>query len=188
MEVFWVSTMVVTLGEIGDKTQLLALLLAARYKKPLPIVLGILVATLANHTLAGLVGDWIRQWMGPEPLRWVLGAAFVAVGLWTLKPDEIEEEPKTFGHFGVFMVTFLTFFMAEMGDKTQLATVMLAAKFPDLMMVIAGTTTGMLLADVPAVFLGHVASDHIPFKAVRFAAAGVFILMGVATLAGFSLF
>lgn len=187
MEAFLVSTAVVAIGEIGDKTQLLALILAARFKRPLPIVLGIFIATLANHSLAGLLGEWIRQAVSPEHLRWGLGASFLAVALWALKPDEIDEDPRPVGHYGVFLVTLVTFFLAEIGDKTQLATVMLAAKFPSLVSVVAGTTFGMLLADVPAVFLGKIASDRIPFKAVRITAASLFAVLGVATLAGLEL-
>lgn len=187
MEAFLVSTAVVAIGEIGDKTQLLALILAARFKRPLPIVLGIFVATLANHTLAGLLGEWIRQAVSPDYLRWGLGVSFLAVALWALKPDEMVDDPKPIGRYGVFFVTLATFFLAEIGDKTQLATVMLAAKFPSLLAVVAGTTFGMLLADVPAVFLGKIASDRIPFKAVRIVAATLFAMLGIATLAGLEL-
>ena len=184
MEAFLVSTAVVAIGEIGDKTQLLALLLAARFQRPIPIILGILVATLANHSLAGLLGEWIRHAVSADTLRWGLGASFLAVGLWALKPDEIDDDPQPVGHYGVFVITLLTFFLAEMGDKTQLATVMLAAKFPSLLSVIAGTTLGMMIADVPAVFLGKMSADKIPFKAIRIVAAALFGILGVATLAG----
>ncbi|MEI8396915.1 MAG: TMEM165/GDT1 family protein [Rhodospirillaceae bacterium] len=184
MEAFFVSAGMVTIGEIGDKTQLLALILAARFKRPLPIVLGILVATLANHTLAGLLGEWIRQAVSPEALRWGLGASFMAVALWALKPDEMEEDIKPVGQAGVFLITVMTFFLAEIGDKTQLATVMLAAKFPSLVAVVAGTTAGMMIADVPAVFFGKMASDRIPFKAVRIVTALLFAGLGTATLLG----
>ena len=187
MEAFLVSTAVVAIGEIGDKTQLLALLLAARFRRPVPIVLGILFATLANHTLAGLVGEWVRNAVDPDYLRWGLGLSFLAVALWSLKPDSFDEQPQTLGRYGVFMVTLATFFVAEMGDKTQLATVMLAAKFPALVAVIAGTTCGMLIADVPAVLLGKVASQRIPFKAVRMVAALLFAALGDATLMNLSL-
>ena len=188
MEAFFISTAVVAIGEIGDKTQLFALILAARFKRPLPIVLGILVATLANHTLAGLVGDWIRHAIEPEHLRWALGISFLAVALWALKPDELDDDPKPVGRYGVFLITLMTFFFAEMGDKTQLATVMLAAKFPSLVAVVAGTTLGMMIADVPVVFLGRVASEKIPFKAIRVAAALIFAGLGTSTLAGADFF
>jgi Ca2+/H+ antiporter, TMEM165/GDT1 family len=184
MEAFLVSTAVVAIGEIGDKTQLLALLLAARFKRPIPIVLGILLATLANHSLAGLVGEWVRHAVSPDYLRWGLGISFFAVALWALKPDTMDEELKPMGRYGVFMMTLTTFFIAEIGDKTQLATVMLAAKFPSLVAVVAGTTLGMLIADVPAVFLGQMASHRIPFRAVRIVAALLFAVLGVATLLG----
>jgi putative Ca2+/H+ antiporter (TMEM165/GDT1 family) len=188
MQAFFVSTALVTIGEIGDKTQLLALILAARFRRPVPIILGILVATLANHTLAGLLGEWIRQMVNPQQLRWGLGLSFIAVALWTLKPDKMEQEPSTIGRYGVFLITLSTFFLAEMGDKTQLATMMLAAKFPSLLAVIAGTTTGMLIADVPAVFLGNIASDKIPFKAIRIGACILFAALGVSTLLGVEFF
>lgn len=185
METFLVSTAVVAIGEIGDKTQLLALMLAARFKRPIPIVLGILIATLANHTLAGLVGEWVRQSLNPDYLRWGLGCSFLAVAVWALMPDSIEQELAPVGRYGVFLITLTTFFIAEIGDKTQLATVMLAAKFPSLVAVVAGTTFGMLIADVPAVFLGQMASVKIPFKVVRIVAALMFAALGTATLMGF---
>ena len=188
METFLVSTAVVAIGEIGDKTQLLALMLAARFTRPIPIVLGILVATLANHTLAGLVGEWVRQSLNPDYLRWGLGGSFLAVALWALKPDKMEVAISPVSHYGVFLITLTTFFIAEIGDKTQLATVMLAAKYPSLFWVVAGTTFGMLLADVPAVFIGQMASARIPFKAVRIVAALLFAALGIATLCGIEFF
>ncbi|MBC3917062.1 TMEM165/GDT1 family protein [Undibacterium sp. CY18W] len=184
MEAFLVSTLAVTIGEIGDKTQLLALLLAARYKKPLPIVLGILVATLFNHTLAGLLGQWVASQFSPTLLRWLLGLSFLAIAVWTLKPDEMEDDGIGDKPYGIFMLTCITFFIAEIGDKTQLATVALAAKYSNLPLVIAGTTLGMLIADVPAVFLGKIASPNFPFKVVRWLAAIVFAILGVLVLAG----
>jgi putative Ca2+/H+ antiporter (TMEM165/GDT1 family) len=186
MEAFLVSTLVVAIGEIGDKTQLLALLLAARFRKPMPIILGILVATLANHGLAGLLGAWVSANFAPDTLRWGLGISFLAIAAWALKPDKIDEEPSTLGHYGVFFVTLIAFFLAEIGDKTQLATIALAAKYQALPAVVAGTTLGMMLADVPAVFLAQVASPKIPFKAIRYIAAALFAALGVAALAGFS--
>jgi Ca2+/H+ antiporter, TMEM165/GDT1 family len=179
VEAFLVSLVVVALGEIGDKTQLLALMLAARFRQPLLIVLGILVATLANHTLAGIFGAWVRHTLPPEVLRWLLAASFFAVALWALRPDKVEAEPVTTHRVGVFVTTVITFCIAEIGDKTQIATVVLAAQFDNLAAVIAGTTAGMLLADVPAVVLGNAAATRIPFKLVRYVAAGLFALLGI---------
>lgn len=182
MEALLVSILAVTVGEIGDKTQLLALLLAARYRRPIPIVLGILVATLANHALAGLLGHWVVTHFSAEVLRWALGLSFLGIALWTLKPDEMDDAGIQESKYGVFMLTCVTFFIAEIGDKTQIATVALAAKYADLYLVVAGTTIGMLLADVPAVFLGKVASPNFPFKLVRWIAAGVFAVLGIIVL------
>lgn len=182
MEALLVSILAVTVGEIGDKTQLLALLLAARYRRPIPIVLGILVATLANHALAGLLGHWVVTHFSAEVLRWALGLSFLGIALWTLKPDEMDDTGIQESKYGVFMLTCVTFFLAEIGDKTQIATVALAAKYADLYLVVAGTTIGMLLADVPAVFLGKVASPNFPFKLVRWIAAGVFAVLGIIVL------
>ncbi|MEO8741384.1 MAG: TMEM165/GDT1 family protein [Casimicrobiaceae bacterium] len=182
MEAFFVSLFVVAVGEIGDKTQLLALLLAARFRKPLPIILGILVATLVNHALAGMVGAWVRQALPPDYLRWLLAASFFAVALWALKPDKLETAAVPASRFGVFAVTTMTFFIAEIGDKTQIATVVLAARFDNLIAVVAGTTAGMLIADVPVVFLGNAAATRIPFKLVRYVAAGLFALLGIVAL------
>ncbi|MBR7799895.1 TMEM165/GDT1 family protein [Undibacterium fentianense] len=182
MEAFLVSSFAVTIGEIGDKTQLLALLLAARYRKPIPIILGILIATLANHLLAGLFGQWVVTQVSPEILRWALGLSFLAIAAWTLKPDEIDDQELKTGKWGVFMLTLVSFFIAEIGDKTQLATVALAAKYSSLTLVVAGTTLGMLIADVPAVFLGKVASPNFPFHYVRWIAALVFAILGLLVL------
>jgi putative Ca2+/H+ antiporter (TMEM165/GDT1 family) len=177
------STGVVTLAEIGDKTQLLAFLLAARFKKPVPIVLGILVATLANHGLAGALGSWITSVMSPQVMRWALGGGFIAMAIWTLIPDEIEEdEVKLSQGMGVFGATVVTFFLAEMGDKTQIATVALAAHEASALMVVAGTTLGMLIADVPAVFVGNKFAERIPMKLVHGVAAAIFAILGVLTL------
>lgn len=186
MEAFLVSTLAVAIGEIGDKTQLLALLLAARYRKPIPIVLGILVATLANHGLAGLFGQWVVGHFPPDVLRYLLGGSFLAIAVWTLKPDQIEDAGVNEGRFGVFILTCVTFFLAEIGDKTQLATVALAAKYSNLGLVIAGTTLGMLIADVPAVLLGKVASPNFPFHYVRWLAAIIFSILGVMVLLNLS--
>ena len=185
MESLLVSTGVVALAEIGDKTQLLAFLLAARFKKPLPIVLGILVATLVNHGLAGALGAWITATLSPDILRWVLGLSFLGMAVWTLIPDEIEDdEAQIAQRFGVFGATLVTFFLAEMGDKTQIATVAMAAHFADPLWVVLGTTMGMLIADVPAVFVGDKLAGRIPMKLVHSIAAALFALMGLATLMG----
>ena len=186
MEAFLISAVVVAIGEIGDKTQLLALLLAARFRRPVPIILGILAATLFNHALAGALGGWIRSAVSPEALRWGLGLSFLAIAAWALVPDKLDEkESQPLGRYGVFAVTLAAFFLAEMGDKTQLATVALAARFDSLVAVVAGTTVGMLLADVPAVLFAEKIATKIPGKAIRYVAAALFAAMGVAALAGF---
>lgn len=183
MEALLVSTGVVALAEIGDKTQLLAFILAARFKKPVPIVLGILAATLVNHGLAGALGAWIMSVVSPGVLRWVLGLSFIGMAVWTLIPDKIEEEETQVAqHLGVFGATLVTFFLAEMGDKTQIATVALAAKFPSLTAVVLGTTAGMMLANVPAVFIGHRLAEKLPVRAVHVVAALIFLALGVLTL------
>lgn len=185
MESLLVSTGVVALAEIGDKTQLLAFILAARFKKPIPIIFGILAATLVNHGLAGALGAWITSLLTPEVLRWVLGASFLAMAAWTLIPDKIEEdETQIASRMGVFGATLVTFFLAEMGDKTQIATIAMAAHYPNPILVVAGTTLGMLIADVPAVFVGDKLAAKIPMKLVHSIAAGIFALLGVATLLG----
>jgi putative Ca2+/H+ antiporter (TMEM165/GDT1 family) len=183
MEAFLVSMGVVALGEIGDKTQLLALVLAARFRKPWPIIAGILAATLANHALAGFLGNWVRGIVAPETLRWIVAASFFAVAIWALVPDTLDDdEPQPATRWGVFGVTVVAFFLAEMGDKTQVATVVLAAKFPSLVAVVVGTTLGMLLANVPVVLIGNAASTKIPFKAARIVAALLFAGLGVYAL------
>ena len=183
MEALFVSTGVVALAEIGDKTQLLAFILAARFKKPVPIIAGILCATLVNHGLAGALGAWITSVVSPEVMRWVLGLSFIAMAAWTLIPDKIEEEETQVAkHMGVFGATLITFFLAEMGDKTQIATVALAAHYGNPLLVVLGTTLGMLLADVPAVFVGNRFAAKSPMKLVHSIAAGIFALMGVLTL------
>jgi len=183
MEALFISTGVVALAEIGDKTQLLAFILAARFKKPLPIIAGILCATLVNHGLAGALGAWITSVLSPDVMRWVLAASFIGMAVWTLIPDEIEEdETRVARQFGVFGATLVTFFLAEMGDKTQIATIALAAHYGTPLPVVAGTTLGMLLADVPAVFVGNKFAEKIPMRLVHSIAAGIFALMGVLTL------
>jgi putative Ca2+/H+ antiporter (TMEM165/GDT1 family) len=179
------STGVVALAEMGDKTQLLAFLLAARFRKPVPIIAGILFATLLNHGLAGAVGAWITQMLSPMALRWSIGLLFLGMAVWTMIPDRIEdEESRVAGRLGVFGATFITFFLAEMGDKTQIATIAMAAQFSSALLVVAGTTLGMLIADVPAVFLGERFANRIPMRLVHGIAALIFVALGVATLAG----
>lgn len=183
MEALFTSMGVVALAEIGDKTQLLAFVLAARFKKPLPIIAAILCATLVNHGLAGALGAWITSMLTPEVLRWVVGVSFLGMAVWTMIPDKIEdEETQVANHLGVFGATLVTFFLAEMGDKTQIATVAMAAHFPNPLMVVIGTTLGMLIADVPAVFVGDRFSKKIPMKLVHSIAAVIFAIMGVLTL------
>ncbi|MEI6318864.1 MAG: TMEM165/GDT1 family protein [Pseudomonadota bacterium] len=185
MEALFISTGVVALAEIGDKTQLLAFILAARFKKPLPIIAGILCATLVNHGLAGALGAWITSVVSPGAMRWILGLSFIGMAIWTLIPDRIEdEETQVAQRLGVFGATLVTFFLAEMGDKTQIATVALAAHYAAPLMVVVGTTLGMLVADVPAVFVGNRFAAKIPMKLVHSIAAAIFALMGVLTLLG----
>lgn len=185
MESLLISTGVVALAEVGDKTQLLAFILAARFKKPVPIILGILVATLVNHGLAGALGAWITSALSPVVLRWVLGLSFIGMALWTMIPDRIEaEESQVARKFGVFGATLITFFLAEMGDKTQIATVAMAAHFAAPLMVVIGTTLGMLVADVPAVLLGDRLAGRIPMTLVHSIAAAIFATLGIATLLG----
>lgn len=184
MEAFLVSTGVVALGEIGDKTQLLAFLLAAKFRRPVPIILGVFVATLANHSAAGVVGQWIASLLGPEALRLVLGVSFIGMALWTLIPDDFDDQDAKIAPLGVFGATAIAFFLAEMGDKTQLATVALAARYHTLVPVVAGTTLGMMIADVPAVLLGDRVANRMPVRLVRRIAAAIFAILGVATLAG----
>jgi len=178
-----VSTGAVALAEIGDKTQLLAFILAARFKKPLPIIAGILCATLVNHGLAGALGAWITSVVRPEIMRWALGVSFIGMAIWTMIPDKIEQEQaQVTRRMGVFGATLVTFFLAEMGDKTQIATIALAAHYGAPLTVIAGTTAGMLLADVPAVLVANKFAARIPTKLVHAIAAGLFALMGLLTL------
>jgi Ca2+/H+ antiporter, TMEM165/GDT1 family len=185
MESILVSTGVVALAEIGDKTQLLAFILAARFKKPVPIILGIFAATLVNHGLAGAIGAWITSTLSPEILRWALGLSFLAMAIWTMIPDKIEEEETQVARkFSVFGATVITFFLAEMGDKTQVATVAMAAHYAAPLMVVVGTTLGMLIADVPAVFTGDKLASKIPMKLVHSIAAAIFAFLGVITLFG----
>jgi len=185
MESLLISCGVVALAEIGDKTQLLALILAARFKKPTPIILGILAATIASHGLAGAVGAWISATVSPDILRWILSLSFIGMAIWTMIPDKIEEEETQIAtKFGVFSATLITFFLAEMGDKTQVATVALAAHYAVPLLVVLGTTLGMLIADVPAVFVGDKLANKIPMRVVHSIAAAIFAILGLATLIG----
>ena len=185
MEAFLVSTGIVALAEIGDKTQLLTLCLAARYRKPWPIVLGILVATLANHALAAAVGQWVTAFVGPDAMRWILGLSFIAMAFWMLVPDKLDSDgASTRQYFGVFGATLIAFFLAEMGDKTQIATVALAAQFGSFYAVVAGTTLGMMLANVPVAFLGDQLTRKLPIRIVHGVAAGTFVVLGVLALVG----
>ena len=183
LEAFLVSTGVVALGEMGDKTQLLAIVLAATFRRPWPIIAGILVATLVNHAVAGAVGGWVAQALGPGLLRWVIGLSFLGMAVWILIPDKIDDEA-TDGRqrFGVFGTTVVAFFLAEMGDKTQIATVALAARYADVVAVVLGTTFGMMLANVPAVFLGDRIAQKVSMRMVHGIAAAIFAVLGVLTL------
>ena len=179
MEAFLISTGVVALAEIGDKTQLLAFVLAARYRRPRPIILGIFVATLVNHAIAGAVGRWLMLTVGPTRMRWALAASFIAMAAWILIPDKLDDdEAAPRQRFGVFGTTVITFFLAEMGDKTQFATIALAARYPSVWMVVAGTTVGMMLANVPAVFVSDRLAGRLPTRLIHGAAATIFLVLG----------
>jgi len=183
MEALLMSTGVVALAEIGDKTQLLAFVLAARFKRPVPIILGILAATIVNHSMAGALGAWITSVLSPATLRWVVGLGFLGMAVWTLIPDKIDDEDtQVKGRWGVFGTTLIAFFLAEMGDKTQIATVAMAAHYPNPVLVVVGTTLGMLIADVPAVFVGDRFAKKIPMRLVHGIAAAMFAVMGVFAL------
>jgi putative Ca2+/H+ antiporter (TMEM165/GDT1 family) len=182
MEAFWISTGIVALAEIGDKTQLLALVLAAKYRKPVPIIFGIFVATLLNHALAGYFGAWLAATIGEQMLKWILGVSFIAMAGWMLIPDKLDEEEDKPARFGVFLTTLIAFFIVEIGDKTQVATVFLAAKYADVIAVVAGTTVGMMVANVPAVLLGEVAAKKLPMRLVHSVVAIVFLVLGLIIL------
>ena len=184
MESFLVSTGIVALAEIGDKTQLLAFILAAKFRRPVPIIIGILVATIANHGLAGALGAWITSLVAPGTLRWVLGVSFIGMAVWTLIPDKFDEDEAKLARFGVFGTTLIAFFLAEMGDKTQVATVALAAQYQAFVPVVVGTTFGMMIANVPAVLLGDRIADRMPVRLVHMIAAAIFAVLGVVTLLG----
>lgn len=184
MEAFLISTGIVALAEIGDKTQLLAFILAAKFRKPWPIILGILLATLVNHGLAAALGSWITTLLSPDVLRWILGVSFLAMAIWILIPDKFNEDDAKLAKFGVFGATFIAFFLAEMGDKTQIATVALAAQYQAYWAVVAGTTLGMMIANVPAVLLGDRIAHRMPVRLVHRVAAGIFAILGIVTLVG----
>ncbi|MBV5298880.1 MAG: TMEM165/GDT1 family protein [Rhodoferax sp.] len=185
MEAFLISTGIVALAEIGDKTQLLALVLALRFRQPWPIVAGIFVATLANHALAGAVGAWVTTVLGPDLLRWVLAASFIAMAVWMLIPDKLDDDDRPAApRYGVFGTTVVAFFLAEMGDKTQIATVMLAAQYQALFWVVAGTTLGMMLANAPVVWLGERMTRLLPLRAVHVTSALIFFGLGLWALLG----
>lgn len=181
LNVLFLSTAIVASAEMGDKTQLLSFVLAAKLKRKVPIALGILVATLANHFLAGYVGGWLATLVSPNTLKWIVAISFFAFGLWALKPDELNEDRQLMG-VGVFMTTLIAFFLVEMGDKTQLATIALAARFDSLVGVVLGTTLGMMVANVPAVWMGETLSRRMNMKVMHWIAAGLFVLMGILTL------
>jgi Ca2+/H+ antiporter, TMEM165/GDT1 family len=184
LEAFLISTGIVALAEIGDKTQLLAFILAAKFRKPWPIILGIFIATLVNHGLAGALGAWITSYLGPGILRWILGLSFLAMAAWILVPDKFDEADAKLARYGAFGATLVAFFFAEMGDKTQIATVALAAQYHDIVSVVAGTTLGMMIANVPAVLLGDKLAHRLPVKLVHGIAALIFAGLGIATLMG----
>jgi Ca2+/H+ antiporter, TMEM165/GDT1 family len=184
VEAFLVSTLVVGLAEIGDKTQILSLILAARFHRPIPILFGILGATLANHAAAGLLGVVFGNLISGNWMRWLLGASFLGVAVWALFPDRYEERPERIGRFGAFTASLVAFFLAEIGDKTQIATVGLAARFGQLYPVVLGTTLGMMLANIPVVLIGDRIAGRLPVRAIRIVAALVFAVLGVLTIAG----
>ena len=188
MHAFLVSTGIVALSEMGDKTQLLALLLATRFREPLPIIAGIFVATIINHLGAGALGGWLTQVLGPNVLRWILGVSFLAMAGWMLIPDKLDETETRSSHYGAFVTTVITFFLAEMGDKTQIATIALAARYHALVWVVAGTTLGMMIADVPAVWFGEWIMKRVPIRAVHITAAVIFAVLGVLSLMNIGMF
>ena len=182
MESFLVSTGLVALAEIGDKTQLLALVLAARYRKPVPIILGILLATLLNHAVAAALGVWVTELVDAKILRWALGVSFIAMGAWMLIPDKYEQQQAKEPRFGVFLTTLCAFFVLEIGDKTQVATVALAANYDALVAVVLGTTAGMMIANIPAVLLGELAAKYFNVRLIQSIAAVAFVVLGIAVL------
>ncbi|AXY58772.1 TMEM165/GDT1 family protein [Acinetobacter sp. WCHAc010052] len=191
MHEFLISTAIVALAEMGDKTQLLALLLAARFRKPVPILIAILLATLINHGLSAALGQFITTLLSPEVMMWILSLGFIAMAVWMLIPDQLDDETDSINHwqkFGVFGATFILFFLAEIGDKTQIATVALAARFDSLWWVMAGTTVGMMLANAPAVFIGNKMADRLPVSLIHKVGAAIFLIIGISTLVQHYLF
>lgn len=184
MDAFLICTGLVALAEVGDKTQLLAFMLAARYRRHGPIIGGILVATLFNHAAAGALGAWLSGLLSPTVMRWALGLSFIAMAGWLLVPDRLDADDTPRPGHGIFVTTVIAFFLAEMGDKTQIATIALAARFHDLVAVVAGTTAGMMLANVPAVLIGGRLAQRLPVKLVHGVAAAIFAALGLATLLG----
>ncbi|HEY2781668.1 MAG TPA: TMEM165/GDT1 family protein [Steroidobacteraceae bacterium] len=182
MEAFLISIATISVAEIGDRTQLLSLLLAARYRRPWPIIAGILCATLANHAAAGAIGLWFGSLLKPRTLEIVVGISMIAMAIWTLKPDKLDESSGTAGAMGAFLATLTAFFVAEIGDKTQIATLALAAAYPNLLAVVSGTTAGMMIANVPVVFLGKAFADRLPLKAIHIGAAALFAILGIVFL------
>jgi len=178
MEAFLLSIATISVAEIGDRTQLLSLVLAARYRRPLPIIAGILCATLANHAAAGFVGLWFGNLLKPKALDITVGVSMIAMALWTLKPDALDADAAPSSATGAFVATLTSFFLAEIGDKTQIATLALAAAYPNLLAVISGTTLGMLIANAPVVVLGKAFADRLPIKAIHYAASALFMLLG----------
>lgn len=179
MEAFLTSTLIVTLAEIGDKTQLLAIVLATRFQRPIPIIAGIFVATIANHFLAALVGSEVASILEGEWFSYLVAASFIIMAGWTLIPDKLDDDEQKPARFGAFVTTVIAFFLVEIGDKTQVATVALGARFNDVVMVTSGTTIGMLLANIPAIFLGHELLKYVPLNIVRMIAAGLFLIIGL---------
>ncbi|ENU21051.1 hypothetical protein F994_00519 [Acinetobacter bohemicus ANC 3994] len=182
---FLISTAIVALAEMGDKTQLLALLLAARFRKPIPILLAILLATLLNHGISAVLGQWITTVLSPDVLLWIVSLGFIAMALWMLVPDQLDDETDSINkwqRYGVFGATFVLFFLAEIGDKTQVATIALAARFDSIFWVMAGTTVGMMIANAPAVFIGDKLADKLPISLIHKIGASIFLLIGISTL------
>jgi len=178
LDALLISTISVALAEVGDRTQLLALILAARFRRPWPIIAGMLLATLLNHGIAAEIGDWISEMLAPAVLRWLVAGAFIAMGLWVLIPDKDEDTSARYP-YGAFLTTLIAFFLVEIGDKTQIATVVLAAQFEPVWMVVVGTTAGMMAANVPVVLAGHFSADRLPLRLIHSIAAAVFIGIGL---------